>query len=136
MKTHSGPWNLILLKDPFWGISIACYIIHRFWQVLSPDSGWMDRHWNDLWMLPCALPLILSLYGALGMRAHALRVTGGEILWHGLLWGFMAEFIGPLLFDHAVSDLWDLLAYALGGFLMFFRWHCTELRFSSIALRI
>ena len=114
---------------------MACYGLHRCWQTVFPDSGWMDRYWNDLWMLPCALPLILSLYSALGLREPATPPSGTEIFWHGVLWGLMAEFMGPLYFKHAVGDLWDLVAYAVGGIVLFYRWHHSESNLFSFAFR-
>ncbi len=135
MKPNCAPTNLRLLRDPFWIIAITCYALHKCWQAVYPDSGWMDHYWNDLWMLPCALPLILSVYGLLGLRELAIRPSGAEILWHGVLWGLMAEFVGPLCFKHAVGDPWDLVAYAVGGFVLFYRWHRVELKRFSFAFR-
>lgn len=135
MKLNGGPINLHLLKDPFWMVSIACYAFHKCWQLVSPGSGWMDHYWNDLWMLPCALPMILSLYVVLGLREPTACPTWAEILWHGVLWGLMAEFVGPLLFKHSVGDPWDLLAYAVGGVVFFCRWHFSESMFHSFAFR-
>ncbi|MBT5927893.1 MAG: hypothetical protein HOH33_14870 [Verrucomicrobia bacterium] len=102
---------------------------------MNAESGWMDYYWNDVWMLPCAIPLVLSVYNALGLRQSMEIPSGFEILWHGILWGLIAEFVGPLLFVHAVGDPWDLAAYAVGGFLLYFRWHLPITTESSLAIR-
>ena len=130
-----GHLNPKLLGDPFWHVSLACYALHRCWQGFHTGSGWFDHYWNDLWMLPCALPLVLFLYQILGLRLCGAVPSGSEIFWHGMLLSLMAEVAGPLLFEHAVGDPWDILAYAMGGGMLYCRWHIRELTSSSIAIR-
>ena len=82
--------------------------------------SWVSAYWNDFWMMPCALPLVLWVYRFVGLRSFEGPATAGEILSHGLLWAFMAEGLAPELFPHSVRDPWDVLAYFLGGLLLFF----------------
>lgn len=128
MKPFTEHVNFHLLRDPFWIMATLCYVLHKCWQSVFPDSGWMDQYWSDIWMLPCALPVILSLYSAFGLRKPGALPSVAEILSHGVLWGLMAEFLGPMLFAHSVGDPWDLVAYAVGGFFIFARWHYSEIK--------
>ncbi len=109
--------------EPFWIFSLACYAVHRWWQWASPSPGWMSNHWNDIWMLPCAVPLVTRMYAALNLRASTAPPSLSEIVWLGLLWSVMAECLAPLWFTRSTGDPLDVLAYGLGGFMLWLRWH-------------
>ncbi|XOV71453.1 MAG: hypothetical protein ACFHW5_22565 [Verrucomicrobiota bacterium] len=109
--------------DSFWLLSLACYAIHRIWQWASPAPGWMSSYWNDIWMLPCAVPLVIRIYETLNLREPNMHPSLSEIVWHGLLWSFMAEGLAPVWFPSSTADPLDLAAYALGGFMLWLRWH-------------
>ncbi len=127
---------MAFFRDPMWMVAMACYASHRCWQWYFPGAGWMDSYWNDFLMLPCALPLILWLYGLLGLRDDSIKPLGIEILGHGILWGLMAEMVGPLVFDHSVGDPWDLVAYAAGGLVLYLRWNLKLFNHLSLEARI
>ncbi|MDC0267910.1 hypothetical protein OAK97_01240 [bacterium] len=128
-----GPFRRL---DPFWLVSLFFYTGHRLWQYISPASGWMSSYWNDIWMLPCALPPVLCLYERLGLRRVDLQLSLPEILWHGLLWGMMAEWLGPMFFQHVTGDPWDLLAYGVGGGMLYLRWNLLEPLVNGFATRL
>ena len=47
--------------------------------------SWVSAYWNDFWMMPCALPLVLWVYRFVGLRSFEGPATAGEILSHGAL---------------------------------------------------
>jgi hypothetical protein len=106
--------------QPPWLLALGCYGMHVSWAPHASMPSWVSAYWNDFWMMPCALPLVLWVYRFVGLRSSEGPATAGEILSHGVLWAFMAEGLAPELFPHSVRDPWDVLAYFLGGLLLFF----------------
>ena len=74
-------------------------------------------------MLPCAVPLVIRIYAALDLRESTAPPSLPEIVWLGLLWSVMAEGLAPLWLTRSTADPLDLLAYTLGGFMLWLRWH-------------
>ena len=83
----------------------------------------MSNHWNDIWMLPCAVPLVIRIYITLDLRKSCAPPGLSEIVWLGLLWSVMAEGVAPIWLTGSTADPMDVLAYALGGFMLWLRWH-------------
>lgn len=95
----------------------AAFVANR-WAVVPrlAGGGFMRSHFNDLWMIPCALPPLLWLYRRLGLRAHDQPPTIAEILSHLVFWSVFCEWLGPRLVTRSTGDPWDVLAYAAGAF--------------------
>ncbi len=74
----------------------------------------LHSHFNDLWLIPCALPLVLWLHRQLGWRADDAPPRWGEIALHFVVWSLLFEVIGPHLM-RVTGDPLDVLAYAAGG---------------------
>ena len=95
--------------------------------MLSPHvhSVFLHSWFNDLFLIPCALPPILLLHRQLGLRSHDRPPTAGEIFGHWLGWSVLFEWVGPHFIHRATGDPWDVVAYAAGAMLAFVGWRCV-----------
>jgi len=102
------------LRDPLFLLGTGSYGLNRW--VLKPHwrTGFLHSHFNDLWLIPCALPLVLWVHRQLGLRPHDDPPGSVEILSHLVGWAVLFEWLGPKFVRHATSDPWDALAYAAG----------------------
>ncbi len=110
--------------DPACWVGALCYGANSVFLHVRPSEGFFASYWNDLWMVPCALPLILWVHRCLGWRDSGAYPTVGEIVGHWLLWSLLAEGLGPRWMAHAVADPWDVVAYGMGALLagVWWRW--------------
>lgn len=120
--------------DPLCGLCCCAYAINS--GVLAPLVGgvFLRGYFNDLLLIPCALPWVLWIHGALGWRSGSAYPSGAEIWGHCLIWGLVAEGLGPLLFAGSVGDVGDLAMYSIGA-LVAHRWWRRDV-FGSIGLRM
>ncbi len=81
----------------------------------------MRSYFNDVLLIPCALPWVLWGHSVMGWRERAAFPTGAEIIGHLGVWSLVAEGVGPQLFAHAVADVGDVVAYAGGAGLFVLR---------------
>lgn len=103
--------------DPLCLLACAGYALNRW--VLRPE-GWasgpfMRGHFNDLLLIPAALPLLLWAQRKLGLRAIDSPPTWQEIGLHLVLWSVAAEAIAPHVWRHATGDWFDVAAYTAGA---------------------
>ncbi len=87
----------------------------------------MRSYFNDILMIPCALPLVLWVHAQLGWRSPESVPSGREVLGHLVLWSIIAEFVGPRLMAHPFADLRDIAAYSLGASMAFLWWQYSDL---------
>ena len=113
-------------RDRLFLIGCAAYLLNRF--VLEPhmDSSFLHSHFNDLWLIPCALPLVLWLHRALGWRGDGMP-TAAEVLGHLILWSMLFELVGPILISRATADPLDVACYWVGGVIAWTWWNRTAL---------
>ena len=92
--------------------------------VLKPrvHNAFLHDHFNDLLLIPCALPPLLMLQRWLGLRPHDQLPGTDEIVLYLAVWSILFEVIGPHIMRHAVGDPWDVAAYILGGVLAGLWW--------------
>ncbi len=103
------------LRDPLFLIGGAAYALNRWLIKPHLPGGFLHSHFNDLWLIPCALPPILWLHRQLGLRAHDQAPTGWEIALHLGFWSALFEWIGPRFISHTTADPLDVLAYLAGA---------------------
>jgi hypothetical protein len=110
-------------RDPLFLIGVVSYVLNRWFIKPHFHAGFFHSHFNDFWLIPCALPPILWLHRRLGLRTHdgAPRIT--EITFHLAFWSLLFEWIGPRFLAHATGDPLDALAYAAGAVLAGLWWH-------------
>lgn len=109
--------------DPVCLLSWLCYALNRW--VVAPASGspFLQGTFNDLLLIPAALPPVLWLQRRLGWRNHDGVPTAGEIAGHWLGWSLVCEVLGPLLFPWAAADWRDVVAYGIGALAAGLWWH-------------
>jgi len=105
----------------FIGACVA-YAINRWWLAPATHHPVLINWFNDLLLIPCALPPLVALYHALGLRGTTAPPRGREILCHLLLWIPLFEWIGPRFVPGTTADPLDAVAYCLGGFLAHAFW--------------
>ncbi|MES2308980.1 MAG: class I SAM-dependent methyltransferase [Verrucomicrobiota bacterium] len=117
-------------RDPLSLASCFLYLLNRL--VLKPHFPSHILHWyfNDLLLIPCALPLILWLQRKLKLRLHDLPPTASEIFFHLAIWSILFEIISPHLI-HATGDPVDVIAYCFGGLFSWVFWNKKKIILSS-----
>lgn len=103
------------LRDPLFLVGCAAYAINRWLVKPHVHIGFFHSHFNDLWLIPCALPPILWLYRRLGLRPHDNVPQISEIITHLVFWSALFEWIGPKFVPHTTGDPLDAIAYAAGA---------------------
>jgi hypothetical protein len=94
------------------------------WGIKPHTHAALFHSWfNDVLLIPSALPPLLWLHRRLGWRAHDDPPTGCEILGHLIVWSLLFELFGPHWVARATGDWRDVIAYALGGALAWAWWH-------------
>ncbi|WP_221029358.1 hypothetical protein [Actomonas aquatica] len=104
------------VRDPLCLLTMALYALNRW--ALKPQltgGGFMHDHFNDLLLIPAALPLILWVQRKLGWRDHDQAPRWSEIGLHLAIWGVICEIAGPSIAAHATGDWRDLVAYTVGA---------------------
>ena len=114
--------------DPICLSACALYILNRW--LIGPACSWpfLHRYFDDLLLIPAALPIILGVQRWWGLRSHNFPPTAAEITGHLIVWSLIAELIGPSFFPWVVGDPADVGAYAVGAILAGTLWNRNALR--------
>ena len=112
------------LLEPLCLAACTLYAANRWLVKPHVVSPFLRGHFNDLLLIPCALPPVLWLQRRLGLRTHDDYPTAMEIAGHLAVWALIAEWLGPRWMHRGTSDVWDVAAYTLGavGALVAWRW--------------
>jgi hypothetical protein len=110
-------------KDFLCLLACAAYALNRW--LLAPHSASLFLHgyFNDLLLIPAALPLLLWVQRKLDLRPHDAPPSFAEVFLHLVIWTIICEVIGPRMFHHSVGDPFDALAYAAGGLVAWVWWN-------------
>lgn len=103
------------LRDPLFLIGCAAYAINRWLVKPHVHHGFLHSHFDDLWLIPCALPPVLWLHRRLNLRRHDDAPRLPEIAFHLVFWSALFEWFGPRFVPHTTSDPYDVLAYIAGA---------------------
>ena len=116
------PRRFQYLADPLFLAACLLYLANRF--VLKPafDLPFLANHFNDLLLVPCAIPVLLGVYRSLGLRAGDASPRLAEIVPVLLLWSALFEWAGPSLVSAAVGDWRDVAVYWVGGAAAWWFW--------------
>ena len=113
--------------------SLSAYALNRL--LLRPHLGcffqtrvhwlwpFLHSHFDDLLMMPAALPVMLWVQRQLHLRKHDRPPGWREMFAHLALWSFMCKVVGPLYLHIGVADPWDVLFFAAGGVAACLWWH-------------
>src|SRR5689334_818224 len=78
----------------FLGASVS-YALNRWWLKPRVASPFLHGHFNDLLLIPAALPVVLWLQRISGLREHDGTPTWPEMLLHLFVWSLVCEWVGP-----------------------------------------
>jgi len=119
--------RFLYCRDPLFLGSCTLYVLNRW--LLKPHlhSVFLRSHFNDLLLIPCALPPVLLIHRWLGLRSAQRMPRLSEIAFHLALWCVLFEFVGPRFMPGATGDLWDIAAYCLGGTIAAWWWRRGEI---------
>ena len=111
-----------LLRDPLVLVCCSLYVVNRWLVKPHLHLDFFTCWFNDLLLIPSALPPLLMVHEWLGLRPCGTAPTGGEIFWHLVFWSGLFEWIGPKFLKHATGDLLDVLSYSLGALVAYLWW--------------
>ncbi len=114
-------------RDPLFLIGCAAYALNRWWLKPHFRSNFLHSYFNDLWLIPCALPLVLYVHRRLALRSD-LPPTLTEVISHLILWSALFEWWGPQLLPSATGDVRDVVCYWAGGLLAWLWWNRAGMR--------
>ncbi len=97
-------------------LSVCFLYAFNRWLIKPIYAGsLLQGYFNDLLLIPAALPLVLWLQRRIGLRNHDRAPTRTEIFGHLLVWSIVSELAAPGIFPWATSDAFDVLAYSVGA---------------------
>ena len=111
------------LRDPLCVVACVLYVVNRGWLRGHLGGAFLRGHFNDLLLIPAALPLVLWLQRRLGVRPDDRSPRWGEIALHVAVWSFAAEWLMPHLTARATGDWRDVVAYSVGAVVAGCWWH-------------
>jgi hypothetical protein len=109
-------------RDPLFLTACVLYAANRLWGKGHLHVAFLHNQFNDLLLIPCALPPVLWLQRRFGMRNNDAPPTLWEMSFHLVIWSVIFEVIGPHI-SHATGDFRDILAYAAGALVSALVWH-------------
>lgn len=115
--------RFLYLRDSLCLMGCSAYSINRWLIKPHVRGGFFHSYFNDLWLIPCALPPILWLHRWLGVRSHDKAPQFSEIAGHLVFWSVLFEWIGPKFVSHTTGDPLDVTAYAGGAILAGLWWN-------------
>lgn len=110
-------------RDPLFLVCSAAYGLNQL--VLKPHfrTRFLHSHFNDLLVIPCALPPLLQLHRWLKLRNNDGLPSPSEVILHLVVWSIVMEIVGPRYVRWVTGDPWDIVSYAVGATLAFLWWH-------------
>jgi hypothetical protein len=102
-------------RDPLCLIACALYVLNRLWWRGQFGGEFLVGYFNDVLLIPAALPLVLWIQRRLGVRAGDGCPRWREIALHLVVWGVTAEAIIPQITARATGDWYDVVAYSAGA---------------------
>lgn len=129
------------LHDRLFGFSLAAYALNRL--VIVPHLAglvqtrlpwawpFLHGHFDDLLLIPAALPVVLWLQKITGLRPHDRPPSWPEMFAHLVVWSVMAKVVGPFWLHVGVADPWDLLYFTGGGIAATLWWNRPANRVSA-----
>lgn len=101
-------------------ISAGLFSINRLVLIPSfPDVHFLKQYLADFLALPAYLPLSLYLAWRLNLIPETFRLRFSHILGASLIFGLLFEGVIPMVDETAIRDPMDVLAYLLGGVLVY-----------------
>lgn len=111
--------------DPLCLVCCTFYVLNRWFLKSHFQSAFLHGYFNDLLLIPCALPPVLWIQRRFGLRDHDRAPRWAEIFFHLAVWSLLFELIGPHIIKHATGDIMDVAAYAVGAVFALSWWNWT-----------
>jgi hypothetical protein len=111
------------LADGLFLVSCSLYALNRWIVKPRVHSLFLRSHFDDLLLIPCALPPLLLMQRRLRLRTNDDIPAMGEIGLYLVVWSILFEIIGPHIMRHVTGDPWDIVSYACGAVLAGLWWH-------------
>ena len=126
-RGRAGDPCLVVKRFGYWRDALCIgggvlYAANRWLVKPHVHTRFLTGQFNDLLLIPCALPLFLQIQRWLGWRNHDDPPRPGEIVFHLCVWSVLFEVIGPHLM-RTVGDPLDVAAYAVGALFAGWWWH-------------
>jgi hypothetical protein len=102
-------------RDPLCVAACLLYALNRWWFRAHVGGEFLRGHFNDLLLIPAALPLVLWLQRRLGLRPDDAQPRWREIALHLVVWSVTAEAIAPHFMRWTTGDWRDVVAYTAGA---------------------
>lgn len=115
------------LRDRLFQVCCFLYALNRWGLKPRVHNYFLQRYFNDVLLIPCALPVLLFLERQLHLRDHDSPPTAGEIAGNVILWFVLFEVLGPYINPLRTGDPLKLGIYAAGGTLAWLWWHRERL---------
>jgi hypothetical protein len=120
------------LQDRLCVMSLAAYAVNHllvvpYWGgVVRAHAPWawpfLHSHFDDLLLMPAALPVVLWLQRLMGLRSHDQPPGWVEMFLHLGIWSVMCKIVGPWYLHVGVADPWDVLFFTAGGVVAVMWW--------------
>jgi hypothetical protein len=115
---------LILVKEPVFVVSALAYwsnfILLRYFSV---HNHFLKFYFDDVLLVPCALPVILFFVAAFGFRDLRRPPTLSEIITCLIIWSIAFEIVGPAIMAKGTADILDIVAYWFGAGVSWILWN-------------
>jgi hypothetical protein len=112
------------LRDPLFMAGSGAYALNRF--LLKPNfhSPFLHNWFNDLLLVPCAIPVVLWLFRIFDLRLSDDAPAAFDLIWILTVWSLLFEWVGPRFVRSSVADWRDVVMYWVGGVAawLFWRW--------------
>lgn len=102
-------------RDPLFLMSCAAYALNQIWLKPHWRAPFLHNYFNDLFLIPCALPPVLFLHRWLGIRSVNAFPGLFEVVFHLAVWSIVVEILGARWVKTSTADPLDILAYTAGG---------------------
>ena len=103
------------LRDRLFLWACTLYAVNRWLLKPRVHVAFLHDHFNDVLLIPCALPPLLLIQRWMKLRLDDQPPTPGEIALYLVVWSILFELIGPHIMPWTVGDAWDVVAYVSGG---------------------
>ena len=113
------------MRDGLFLLACLLYAVNRWGLKPRLHNAFLHGYFDDVLLIPCALPPLLLAQRWLRLRRHDWLPTAGEILLNLIVWSILFEVIGPHIM-RTTGDPWDAVSYAVGGTLAGFWWWRTR----------
>jgi len=124
------------LQDRLFILSLSAYALNRLVVLphlagfLHAHASWawpfLHSHFDDLLLMPAALPVVLWIQRLTSLRNHDGPPGWLEMFLHLVVWVVMAKVVGPFYCHIGVADPWDVPFFLAGGVMACAWWNRHE----------